>query len=955
MIVTTATIVAGVTTGAVATTAHADETNANNNAQASRTTQGQSDLKAAQNQSRQNYADAKTANSQAQTALHEAQMANTNAENAQTAASAKEQQDAAEQKNAQNSVNTAADALKQAQSDAIQSASDPQAVAEAQKNTNIAKAANDQAQKLLTSAQNNEIQAEKQSSQAQNSFEQASKDNSQAQADVKNAQDTVNQAQADVKNAGNHHQALIDAQNTVNQAQGQKDDADKKVNDAQKDVNTKQSIVDTATAALKKAQDTLNNAQGAHKVVNTININDVAAYKKYFKDMYDNNQPTEADKIAIQKMHDENRFQADSVDDSITVDKNNLTKSQQLELTRFAANLLNQVRKQLGVKPVVITTGALKFATDVKNNYLQDKWSEFNHDVAGITRAARENGLDDGGNYYEDASFYSSTPATLGGLKQQIYESIRDMILGFVDNNFDDVADNYEILHTEGLLGARQDDIGQGTTQNFALQVSVVSGFTMIHYFNITTEAEGIFPSYVVDPSNYDETIVPINANSDLSALKQAVQSATTTLSSARTALETAQHNLQSAKKAQNDAATGLNKAQSNLKRIQSSTLDLTSAQAKLTQAQTKLAQAKSNATKAQDALTTAQTAKKAADQAVSQANAKLQDAKTSAQKTANALKAAQAKLNSLLGANETVKKAQDKLNAAQKALDVAKSNHQLSTKQLADANEAVKESQDNLTKAQAKAEAAKTALDNARKSLITDATVYGKSVTIKGSTIHIGDVISNPQIANPMADDPTQSIVMGAYLALASSELDTIPTGTKAVWANVDQLTKDTQNTGNYTEAVLVTFPDGSTITASAPLVVLAKEEPTNPSQPVTPSNSENQGKGNYTASSVTPEYQGQSNTGNGNSNDLYNNTSVTTDHDQSLSNQVRNGVINDNNTNTIDMSTSDIQATSARVNNQLPQTGNSATKSSTMLSMVGVLALAMLSMLGLVDRRKN
>ncbi|MGF0083196.1 hypothetical protein, partial [Limosilactobacillus reuteri] len=50
-----------VATGAIATTAHADQvsTNTNTNTQ---TKQGQSDLKTAQDQSRQNYADAKSAN-----------------------------------------------------------------------------------------------------------------------------------------------------------------------------------------------------------------------------------------------------------------------------------------------------------------------------------------------------------------------------------------------------------------------------------------------------------------------------------------------------------------------------------------------------------------------------------------------------------------------------------------------------------------------------------------------------------------------------------------------------------------------------------------------------------------------------------------------------------------------------------------------------------------------------
>ncbi|MGF0083230.1 hypothetical protein, partial [Limosilactobacillus reuteri] len=76
-------------------------------------------------------------------------------------------------------------------------------------------------------------------------------------------------------------------------------------------------------------------------------------------------------------------------------------------------------------------------------------------------------------------------------------------------------------------------------------------------------------------------------------------------------------------------------------------------------------------------------------------------------------------------------------------------------------------------------ADATAKALANAKEALITDAKVYHDSVSIKPVTIHKGESVPAPEIANPTAEDPTQSLVVGAYLKLATSKLDTIPTGT--------------------------------------------------------------------------------------------------------------------------------------------------------------------------------
>ena len=121
-----------------------------------------------------------------------------------------------------------------------------------------------------------------------------------------------------------------------------------------------------------------------------------------------------------------------------------------------------------------------------------------------------------------------------------------------------------------------------------------------------------------------------------------------------------------------------------------------------------------------------------------------------------------------------------------------------------------------------------KAALQKAKDALITDAKVYGESVALKPIVnFHVGDPVPVVKIANPMAKDPTQSLITSAFLKMASSKLDTIPEGTEADWADAKKVANDIKNVGNYTEDITVTFPDSSTTKLSAELSVLAAVKP--------------------------------------------------------------------------------------------------------------------------------
>ena len=885
VIITTATMAAAVTTGAIATTAHADQVNPNVNTNTNtQTTQGQSELKTAQDQSRQNYADAKSANDAAQTDLNNAKRANVNAENQQTAASAQEVQDAIAQQNAQDSVNAASDALAQAQSDAAKTASDPAAMAKAQSDANAASQANSQAQTDLNQASENVKTAQDQAGKAQASVNQAQDQVTQANNNVKTVSDAVSQAQTDLNNAKSHQQALSDAQQAVTSAQSQKDAADTNVNNAQNDFNSKQSAANSAKTNLDNAKTALDNVQKNAPVENHITVNDtyINELKKHRGQQIISND-TALDK-ASSTLRYKNYYQSDPAAKAVAVhfDSNgSLSEADTIYATQYAAQLINEIRSQIGSPLIKINTGSIEISRDVANAYVKDhKNAYMGHDYNALTSTGNnwntfiiESNVtgDQFGNLDPNTSDttekYEYQGLTRDDLQRGIYYGIREFL-------FDDSSELYG--HTTDILGLRytsdydtpsdQNYMNYGNNGGIYLGVSFdydtsdqpteFAGQSIIHpgtfHFISEWDPDSAYAKVVEQHVEHPETgnekyrqsqwrqeIAVPTATDQTSAIKSAqtaVNHAQSAYDAAQTALAQAQTALNQAKSSQASAQSKLSEAQANLQRVQAETPSVDNAQAKLTAAQNKLASAKQMAQNAQKALENAQATKANADRAIDQAENTLAGAKTKAANAQVALKQANDKLNAVLSANKKIEDAQAKLDAAKAALQVAKSNHDTSAKKLSEAKDAVTTAQDNLAKAQAHADATAKALANAKEALITDAKVYHDSVSIKPVTIHKGENVPAPEIANPTAADPTQSLVMGAYLKLAASKLDTIPTGTTAAWSNKTQLASDAQIVGNHQEGATVTFPDGSTMTLNVPLVVLDTETPVTPTNPGKP-----------------------------------------------------------------------------------------------------------------------
>ena len=335
-----------------------------------------------------------------------------------------------------------------------------------------------------------------------------------------------------------------------------------------------------------------------------------------------------------------------------------------------------------------------------------------------------------------------------------------------------------------------------------------------------------------------------------LANAKQALQDAQAKLETAKQEASQASADLANAKADAKTAANDLKAAQDKLAHDSSSSVSLADAQEALKNAKAVLTQKQVNLADAKKAAQKAQTMKSQSDSALASAKQESQAAQKALADAQAKAKSAQEKVDALTNDDQAVADAKDKLNAANQKLQVAKSNHETAQDNLTKAQSELKQAQtrlenakDEATKAanalmdaQTKANNAKDALAKAKAGLITDSKVYGDSVAIKDQTIHAGEInkIVDPEIANPMAKDPTQSLVMGAFLQMATSKLDTIPTGTAAKWNQPQNVSRDANLVGDHSEDVLVTFPDGSTTTVKMDLHVLAAAKPSQPDTPV-------------------------------------------------------------------------------------------------------------------------
>lgn len=399
------------------------------------------------------------------TALDDAQAAKKQAE--QLAADAN---DPAKVKQANDDVTQKQGALKDAQD--AQKAADQKVSDQNSKIANDQKAIDD-ATKVRDQKQSDKNAADAQVKTAEDALKGTGVDEAKQALDKANSD--LTRAQSELKQANEKIDELTEAQKTaqsdLNTAtadkashEGAKKTAEseykaalQKAQDAKTEVEKQQNLIETLQNQLKSLQDSSQNK---------ITIPDMDKYEKAYRDYQGKtHELTQADKDYMDAARVKNKYVASDVDKNEDVDINNISDEQVRDISSFTVNLLNQIRRQFGWEDDVVSDGAIQFARDVANGYLEHHFNEGGHDIDAVNDAAKKNGLSykdakqAGIQGYEDMTSISiSTPhLSMADLKGKVYDAINSMIFSDGHGYDDWGGPRYELGHARGLIGADEE------------------------------------------------------------------------------------------------------------------------------------------------------------------------------------------------------------------------------------------------------------------------------------------------------------------------------------------------------------------------------------------------------------------------------------------------------------------------------------------------------------------
>lgn len=634
--------------------------------------------------------------------------------------------------------------LKQNQADAQKTAdkATPEAIQNAEKKVETAKASVPTKEQAVSTAQTEQDDADrnvavqgKTVGTKQAEVTQAQNTVNDAKAEVKAAQDALNgvglaeakEAQASaVKEESDSKQAQADAQKALDEAKAQNQDnaaqlkrAEQTVQSAQANLEAKsqekataQEKADQATTTYNKAVSTLNALQKEDaKATITLApdfikaVKDEIAFKKEIREgieysdnvrraknmeLYDRIVNSQLQNRTLNKYTPSAKDQADET----RYDINNLPKEVTDELNYFVADLINQMRRQLGLPDVVLSKSSLEFANKIAKEYVKANWSNAmrdanfakggsGHYAKGIYKVAKEYGLnstfseetikeyaekglqpyENTVGTYDPKHFSTDTDQvlrkTVGEMKEELYNNLIEL-----------VSHKNDYLHTQGIL---QFDYANETVYFGGVAQSVTDDYYTTHFLTSIRTTN-------VDGSKWDKTPI-VNPLSNTNK-EQEIAKARQTLADAMTARKNAQAKLEATSKAVSDAQTALQNAQATLKSLNNGENPLANAQKVFNEAKDRHDKAVVTLSNA-NALVNNLTASKATkEDTLKQAQATLKDAEKALQTAQDELKAEEDKMAELEAIASTQTQA---VSTAKKALQDAQEEVKQAEKELAD------------------------------------------------------------------------------------------------------------------------------------------------------------------------------------------------------------------------------------------------------------------------------
>ncbi|HIB1805008.1 TPA: surface exclusion protein SEA1/PrgA, partial [Enterococcus faecalis] len=312
-------------------------------------------------------------------------------------------------------------------------------VDEKAKETTAAKVQNEKDQQAVTAAKKEQAKLEELAKNAEAEKAKAEKEQAAKEAELANKQKEEAKAK-DQKTKDD--QAVADQQTVVTTSQEKVADAKADTAAKQADLTAKENALKDKQAATKQAQNTLDNSKEELKGHKGINL------PPKFSADYDTKLSAEEiatlEKTALEMNKNFPTSKEDEKNKDVMWDIQHLSADQKKELSVYTTELLNDVRKKLGLSQLSVSDQSIKFAWDVAK---YSDTGEYMHDVTAINKAAKENGFKEypGMNYYENlgGGYYETENGKVS--KYTLQESIRKMLVNML---FDDGRLGYSHLHS---------------------------------------------------------------------------------------------------------------------------------------------------------------------------------------------------------------------------------------------------------------------------------------------------------------------------------------------------------------------------------------------------------------------------------------------------------------------------------------------------------------------------
>ena len=267
----------------------------------------------------------------------------------------------------------------------------------------------------------------KEAQDAQKAAQENAKELAQAQNALKTAQDTANKAAETINNAqaklNSETAALNSAKSELSSKQKQASDLTSQRDQVAKDLQAAQNKMNTAKAELDADKDA---------VVNTMVMPQV--YKDTVK-KWSGKIPTDDYYKEMEAASwigwTQNEYKHNEAEKNHMVDLKHMSRADQIELNKFGIDLINQLRRQIGVDPWTFNESALDFANAIADRYVKDDWdSDANHhDSEAINELAHKYGLNYGitsdGKYSKDSQYYENMMTDLFGQTEIPFEQAK--------------------------------------------------------------------------------------------------------------------------------------------------------------------------------------------------------------------------------------------------------------------------------------------------------------------------------------------------------------------------------------------------------------------------------------------------------------------------------------------------------------------------------------------------